>query len=58
MNVASRIVDAAGPGELLVSQATVEAIGDQAIHATFDAIGPVVMKGIPEPVRLFRAVPA
>jgi adenylate cyclase len=57
VNVASRIVNVAGPGELLVSEATVREVGGGPIAATFDPIGPVVMKGIPDPVRLFRALP-
>ena len=55
VNVAARIVDVAGPGELLVSEATrVEADG-KVPKVCFDKLGPVVMKGIPEPVRLYRA---
>jgi adenylate cyclase len=57
VNVASRIVNFAAPGELLVSEATVEAVGERPTIARFEEIGPVVMKGIPEPVRLFRATP-
>jgi class 3 adenylate cyclase len=56
VNVASRIVNVAGPGELLVSEATVAEVGQTAIAATFEPIGPVIMKGIPEPIRLYRAV--
>ncbi|MEO9254099.1 MAG: adenylate/guanylate cyclase domain-containing protein [Tepidiformaceae bacterium] len=57
VNIASRIVNVAAPGEVLVSEATVDAIGTRDSGAQFDEIGPVVMKGIPEPVRLFRATP-
>jgi adenylate cyclase len=56
VNLAARIVDVAGPGELLVSddaRIEVEAAGAPAV--CFDELGPVVMKGIPRPVRLFRA---
>ena len=54
VNVASRIVNVASPGELLVSDATVKRIGNGPVRAQFEPIGPVVMKGIPEPMRLFR----
>jgi adenylate cyclase len=52
-NVAARVADVAGPGELLVSRALVEA--DPHDGVTFDEVGPVMMKGLPEPVSLFRA---
>jgi adenylate cyclase len=55
VNVAARILDVAGPGEVLASeQARVEVV-DQLPEVAFDEIGPVVMKGIPTPVRLWRA---
>ncbi len=55
VNVASRILDVAGPGEVLASeQARVEVVGELP-DIVFDEIGPVVMKGIPTPVRLWRA---
>lgn len=55
VNIASRIVNLASPGEVLVSAAIVDAVGSCGSRAHFEEIGPVVMKGIPEPVRLFRA---
>jgi adenylate cyclase len=56
VNLAARIVDVAGPGELLMSD-TVRTALDAASAAAlrFDELGPVVMRGIPEPVRLYRA---
>lgn len=55
VNVAARILDVAGPGEVLASdQARLEVEG-RAPEVAFDEIGPVVMKGIPTPVRLWRA---
>ena len=55
VNVAARIVDVAGPGEVLVSDAT-RADAQGRVHpACFEEIGPVVMKGIPDPIRLWRA---
>ena len=55
VNVAARIVDVAGPGEVLLSQATRSALGGAITDISFEELGPVVMKGIPEPVALFRA---
>ncbi len=52
-NVAARIVDIASPGELLVSQALMHA-GDHK-GVVFSEIGPVMMKGLVEPISLFRA---
>jgi adenylate cyclase len=52
-NVAARVVDVAAPGELLVSEALVGA--DEHGGVAFDEVGPVMMKGLPEPVALFRA---
>jgi adenylate cyclase len=54
VNLASRIADAAGPGELLVSADAVEAAADALRALTCEELGPVVMRGIPDPVRLFR----
>ncbi len=55
VNLAARIVDLAGPGEVLLSEATRADIGDHLPDISFDEVGPVVMKGIPTPVRLWRA---
>ena len=55
VNLAARIVDVAGPGEVLLSDATRADIGDHLPDVCFDELGPVVMKGIPAPVRLWRA---
>jgi adenylate cyclase len=52
-NVAARVADVAAPGELLVSEALVTA--DEHGGVAFDELGPVMMKGLPEPVSLFRA---
>ncbi len=56
VNVAARIVDVAAPGELLCSGPMLEAVdpspgdpGDGYVE-----LGPVMMKGIPEPIDLFR----
>lgn len=52
-NVAARIVDVAAPGELLVSEALRTHGAQSAVR--FAEIGPVMMKGLVEPVRLYRA---
>ena len=52
VNLASRIADAAGPGEVFASEAVAEATGDGAF--TFERIEEVALKGLPEPVPLFR----
>lgn len=55
VNLAARIVELAGPGELLVSAPMRDAVGDRVPDLAFDELGPVVMRGIPDPVPLFRA---
>ncbi len=57
VNVASRVVNVAGPGEVLLSDATRSEINDDLPGVCFEELGPVVMKGIPDPVRLYRALP-
>ncbi len=54
VNVAARVVDVAGPGEVVVSEATKEKVGDGLPGVEFDEIGPVFMKGIPAAMRLYR----
>jgi adenylate cyclase len=54
VNIASRIMDLAGSGEVLASEATVQR-ADAALPAVeFEQLGPVVMRGIPTPINLFR----
>jgi adenylate cyclase len=53
VNVASRIADYARPGEVLVSQEVVDATDDTAL--TFQAIGPVELKGLMEAIPLHVA---
>lgn len=52
-NVAARIVDVASPGELLVSEALVNA--GTFTDIAFTELGPVMMKGLADPVPLYRA---
>ena len=56
VNVAARIVDLAAPGEVLVSEACTSQIGATPDGVTFEEIGPTIMKGIPEPVPLYRVM--
>ena len=55
VNLAARIVDVAGPGEVLVSDACVGRVADGLPEVCFEELGPVAMKGLPEPVGLYRA---
>ena len=52
VNVASRIADAARPGDVLASEAVVEAAGGAAFG--FDRIEDAELKGLPDPIALFR----
>lgn len=54
VNVAARIVDYARPREVLVSQEVARVAADGSV--AFDPIGPVALKGLLEPIPLFRAV--
>ncbi len=54
VNVAARIMQAAGPGEVLASASTAARAGDTLGDWTIEQIGPVVMKGIQEPIPLVR----
>jgi class 3 adenylate cyclase len=56
VNLASRISGKAGPGEVLVTREIVEAADDAAL--AFEPLGPVELKGVADPVALFRAAPA
>lgn len=55
VNVAHRIVELAAPGEVLVSEALMRKVDDGLPNVLFDEVGPTIMKGIREPVPLFRA---
>jgi adenylate cyclase len=56
VNMASRIVDYARPSEVLVSETVVESGAPSG--SAFEELGVVELKGLREPVRLFRAVRA
>ena len=53
VNIASRMADYARPGEVLVSQEVVEAA--PGVPVTFDALGPVHLKGVGDPLSLYTA---
>ena len=54
VNIAARVVDVAGPAEVVVTDALIAKVGEAELDIAIDELGPVVMKGLPEPVRLFR----
>jgi adenylate cyclase len=55
VNVAARIVDVAAPGDVLVSDTVRAGVDPRTPGVRFDELGPVVMKGVPAPIRLWRA---
>ena len=56
VNLAARIVDLAGAGEVLCSEATAVVVGALP-GVEFEPLGPVFVRGIAEPVPIVRAVP-
>ena len=54
VNVAARIVDVAAAGEVLASDAVRRDVQPRVPTVEFVELGPVVMKGIPDPIRLWR----
>jgi adenylate cyclase len=56
VNMASRITDYARPNEVLVSETVADS--QTALESAFEELGVVELKGIREPVRLFRAIRA
>ena len=56
VNIASRVVDVAGPTEVVVTDQLLAEVTESDALADVDVeeLGPVVMKGLPDPVRLFR----
>jgi adenylate cyclase len=55
VNLAARIVDLAGPGEVLCSEATADVIGARPGFG-FEPLGPVFVRGISEPVPIVRVL--
>lgn len=56
VNVAARIVNLSGPGEVLVSEALRDRAAEGVPCVAFEEVGPTVMRGIPEPMNLYRVV--
>jgi adenylate cyclase len=56
VNLAARIVELAGPGEVLCSEDTAARARDLT-GVEFEPLGPVFVRGIAEPVPIVRAVP-
>jgi adenylate cyclase len=54
VNLAARIVELAGPGDVLCSEATVTEAGEMD-GVAFEQLGPVFVRGIAEPVPIVRA---
>lgn len=54
VNIASRIMSLANSGEVLASEPTVTRARPFLADVDFEQLGPVVMKGIPTPINLYR----
>jgi len=54
VNIASRIADLAGPGELLVSEQVVSAVDGDSSAAAFRPVGPTRVRGVASPIWLYR----
>ena len=52
VNIAARIAAQAAPGEVLVGETVARACADR---VRFDVVGPTALKGVAEPVSLYRA---
>jgi adenylate cyclase len=57
VNLASRIMDLAAPGEVLCSKATADRVGPLE-GVEYEPLGPVMVRGFNEAVPLVRAIPA
>ena len=57
VNLAARIVDLAGPGEVLCSETTADVVGARP-DVAFEPLGPVFVRGISDPVPIVRVVPS
>jgi adenylate cyclase len=56
VNVAARVADVAGPTEVVVTEALLSRLTEPEkwLGVEVEELGPVVMKGLPDAVRLFR----
>ena len=55
VNVASRIADVAGPGEVLTTEDTARQA--EGVDVSWSRVGPVELQGLDEPVMLLSAQP-
>jgi class 3 adenylate cyclase len=55
VNIAARVAELAGPGELLASDSLLEACDARALDLSLSPVGPVRAKGVARPIWLFRA---
>ena len=53
VNLASRLTALAAPGEVLATDALRAAVGEGAHDLEFESLGPVFVKGIADPVRVW-----
>ena len=56
VNIAARVADLAGPGELLVTEEAVRSLDGNAPTAAFRPVGPTRVKGVGAPIWLHRLV--
>ena len=54
VNIAARVADLAGPGELLVTEQVVRSIVEDGRLEAFQPVGPTRVKGVGEPIWLHR----
>lgn len=58
VNLTARVAATAGPGELVATDAAVSAAGPSIDGVRVDEIGPVFVRGVRDPVRLYRVTAA
>ena len=56
VNIAARVADLAGPGELLASEQVGRTLDDRALRTRFRPVGPTRVKGVGAPIWLHRLV--
>ena len=54
VNIAARVADLAGPGELLVTEQVVRSLGDDRYVGAFRPVGPTRVKGVAAPIWIHR----
>ena len=54
VNIAARIAELAGPGELLASEVALDACGEWTPPGRLEPVGPAPVKGVAEPIWLVR----